>query len=304
MIYYIIIKKNKKKMRNVRDMQIIQIDITTQCNKSCSNCTRFCGHYAKEKIYYMDLKYIEDILISLKDYDGVVGLIGGEPTLHPQFNEICELLEKHRSIEKRGLWSNNPNSYTLNNYFTSERICVSEHKNIDPKDIDPNNIFVLDVHTPLLVSSESIKKKYNISDEEMNNYINNCWIQLLWSANINKKGAWFCEVAGMLSYLFNGPDGIDIKEHPDWWKYDLDKYQYQIDWACKKCGGAIPLHTKLSSIIEDDISEDNLEELKKLNSPKINNNKYVIYDKGFDLNIKDKFHGWNFKYIETLKNNK
>jgi len=272
-------------MRQIKDMWIIQIDVTNLCNKSCCNCTRFCGHYTKERIYFMDLKYIEDILITLKDFQGTVGIMGGEPLLHPQFPQILELFKKYRAYDKRGLWTNNKDCMKYaGNYFITNNIIINEHTGD-----------FISKHTPLLTSSESIKNKYNISQDTINKCIDKCWIQNEWSATINPKGAFFCEVAGMLSYLFNGVDGINIYDHPDWWKYDLSKYQYQIDWACKKCGGALPLKSKKSDIQIDDVSEDNLEELKKIDSPKIKANKYRIYDDGFHQDDEKRDYLWNWK---------
>ena len=270
-------------MRNIRDMWTIQIDITNVCNKTCSNCTRFCGHYTKDRLYNLDLNYIEDIIISLKDYNGCVGLIGGEPTLHPNFLEICEMLKKYRpDDQKRGLWTNDINSSNLTNYFNQNLIIINPHNNDS-------------LHTPLLVSSEHIKNRYNVSQEIMDKLIDECWIQNLWSATVNKKGAYFCEVAGMLAYLLDGPDGLNIYEHPDWWKYDLDMFKYQIDWACKRCGGAMPLKSKSSTITEDDISEDMLEKLKQINSPKIKNNKYFIYNDGLDMENEKRHYLWQWE---------
>lgn len=255
-------------MRQIRDMGIIEIDVTNVCNKSCTNCTRFCGHYTKDKIYNLDLKYIEDILITLKDFDKNVGLIGGEPTLHPEIDNIAKLYKKYRD-KKSCLFTNTEKSYRYDEYFGL--IHVNKHDGTQ-------------AHTGLLVSSESVKNKYNIPQEEIDKYIDKCWIQLEWSATVNPKGAFFCEVAGMLSYLYNGPDGLNIYEHPEWWKYDLSKFQYQIDWACKQCGGAMPLKPKPSNIEIDDVSEDNLEKLKSINSPKILKNKYEIYNDEFLYN--------------------
>jgi len=253
-------------MKNIRDMHIIEIDVTNLCNKSCCNCTRFCGHYVKDKIFFMNLKYIEDILITLKDYKRCVGAIGGEPTLHPDILKISELYKKYRNNDSV-LFSNTKDSIKYKNFYG--RISINDHTDINCK------------HSPLLVSSESIKEKYNISSEDVNFCIDKCWIQNQWSATVNLKGAYFCEVAGMLSYLLDGPDGLDIYEHPNWWKYDLDKYQYQIDWACEQCGGGMLLKEKTSNIEIDDISLDMLDKLIKIKSPKIIDNKYKLYDEGF-----------------------
>src|SRR5574343_539426 len=99
-------------MRQISEMNIIQIDITNLCTNSCSNCTRFCGHYTKDKIFFMDKDYFISALKSLKDFDGIVGIIGGEPTLHPLFVEFCQIFKELRpDIGKRGLWSNTYGNY-------------------------------------------------------------------------------------------------------------------------------------------------------------------------------------------------
>lgn len=61
----------------------------------------------------------------------------------------------------------------------------------------------------------------------------------------------------------------------EWWSLDLSEFQYQIDWACRKCGCQIPLKSKRSILEKDDISPSNLNRLKFTNSPKIQKNKYI-----------------------------
>ena len=69
-------------------------------------------------------------------------------------------------------------------------------------------------HTPILVSSQSLIK----DNWKREKYIDNCWLQMTWSAIINPKGGWFCEVAGAFSMLLDGPLGRDIEEDPEWGK--------------------------------------------------------------------------------------
>lgn len=76
-------------MKNISEMKIVQIDVTNICDKSCANCTRFCGHYRPDKLYFMELEDYEKAVISLKEFPGIIGMIGGEPTLHPKFPEMC-----------------------------------------------------------------------------------------------------------------------------------------------------------------------------------------------------------------------
>lgn len=268
-------------MRDIKNMTVIQIEATNLCNKSCSNCTRFCGHYSKDKIFFANLDDIEAALISLKDYPVVVGLIGGEPTLHPKFEEIARLYQKHRPRSKCGLWSN-----TTTKEFNFYRSLINEV--FDTQNLNDHTKGV--IHTPMLVSADSLSS----NEEEKEKFYENCWVQMTWSATVTPKGAYFCEVAGMLSYLFDGPDGIDVKKHPDWWKWPINAYRDQINWACHKCGGSFPCVPKKSIEVVDDISLDNLERLQAINSPKVIAGKYEIYNKGlkFGQNRKCDWY-WN-----------
>ena len=90
--------ENREKTRT------IHIEITNACNLQCSNCTRFVGHHRKP--YFMDLATVEESLINLIDFPGNVGIMGGEPTLHPEFLKILELMEKYiKDKSRRGLWT-------------------------------------------------------------------------------------------------------------------------------------------------------------------------------------------------------
>ncbi|MDR1740637.1 MAG: radical SAM protein [Synergistaceae bacterium] len=82
-------------MRNPKNMGIIQIDVTNVCPHTCSNCTRFCGHHKKP--FFMDMETFKQAVDSLDGFDGVVGVIGGEPTVHPRFEEIAEYLHDRRT---------------------------------------------------------------------------------------------------------------------------------------------------------------------------------------------------------------
>ena len=75
-------------MRSPKDMGIIEIDITNACVHACANCTRFCGHHKKP--FYMDFETFKKAVDSLKDYKGMIGIIGGEPTIHPEFERFVD----------------------------------------------------------------------------------------------------------------------------------------------------------------------------------------------------------------------
>jgi len=254
-------------MRNIREMNNILIDITNACNMTCSNCTRFCGHFRSDKIYFMDLDYFEKAVDSMMNFPNTVGVMGGEPTLHPNFPEICEIMQKLPEKRRRGLWSN-----TLTPQFqkygslinqTFGMFNLNDHKSKPIK------------HTPILMASEDFK---DVSKSEMDKIIDECWVQNFWSATITIKGAFFCEVAATMSTLFDGPVGWDITERPEWWKKEISEYKNQKEWACDKCGCAIPLTPRRSNEVIDDISISNLKRLQGVGSPKIKQGKFVLQE--------------------------
>lgn len=258
-------------MRLMSEMNVIQIEATNLCNRICSNCTRFCGHYTSDKIFFTSLEYIEKSLISLQDFPSIVGLIGGEPTLHPDFVSIVKLYRKYRPRHLCGLWTNTTTQQYKDNINLIDDVFGIQNLNDHTANI---------THTPLLVSSDSLSN----NNEEKTSYFQQCWVQMTWSATITPKGAYFCEVAGMICYLFDGIDGWNIENEPDWWKKPITDYTKQIEYACNKCGGAFPCIPRKSIENIDDVSMDNLIRLQKINSPKYNMNLCKLYDGTLQFN--------------------
>ena len=270
-------------MKSPKDQLIIQIDITNACIHKCSNCTRFCGHHPKT--FFMDFETFKNAVDSLDGYEGCVGVIGGEPTLHPEFEKFADYIKEKRikhSIKntrepivdmqsyilehftdfhksKAGLWSSLNKSYykhfeTINDSFEAQN--CNDHNNTC-------------LHQALLMS----RKDLGIDDEEWVVKRDNCWIQNTWSSTITPKGAFFCEVAGALDMLFNGPGGWDVK--PGWWKREPKDFTDQLHW-CELCSGCLDVPKRLSNDGKDDISETMAEKLITIGSPKMKNGLYVI----------------------------
>ena len=77
-------------MRNLYDINTIHIEVTNACNLECANCTRFVGHH--RKTFMIDMDQLRRALSSLEGFKGNIGIMGGEPTLHPKFEEICKIV--------------------------------------------------------------------------------------------------------------------------------------------------------------------------------------------------------------------
>ncbi len=272
-------------MRSPADMTVIQIDITNVCVHSCSNCTRFCGHH--QQPFFMDYQTFQKAVDSLKDFPRMVGIIGGEPTLHPDFERYLEYLRKSRLAEKiatfrypvedmlhyiktrldqshdakTGLWSCLNAGYykhfeVINETF--HRQFLNDHDNTC-------------LHQALLMP----RKDLGIPDDIWVKKRDACFAQSSWSATITPKGAFFCEIAGALDMLFHGPGGWEIE--PGWWKRTPDEFGEQLQW-CELCSACLDVPQRISSDERDDITPQMYERLKKIHSPKIAKGMYVIHE--------------------------
>lgn len=273
-------------MRSPADMIIIQIDITNACVHECANCTRMCGHHVKP--FFMRFDTFKKAVDSLADFPNTVGVIGGEPTLHPDFEHMADYLSASRlkkgvemarepivnmqgyltryfggdfTGENIGLWSSLSGTYykhfeTINDSFS--RQLLNDHNNEC-------------LHQALLMS----RKELGITDEEWIKKRDACWVQNTWSATITPKGAFFCEVAGALDMLFDGPGGWPIE--PGWWRRKPEEFGEQLQW-CEMCGGCLDVPKRLSSEERDDVTPGIFEKLKKLGSPKALDGRCVVHD--------------------------
>ena len=246
-------------MKCLVDQDIIEIDITNACINSCSNCSRFCGH---QKPYFMSFDQFKQAVDSMVRFPGITGFMGGEPLLHPQFEAFCEYALTKIPREKLGLLTSFPKGYEGYREIicrTFGSIFLNDHTKADF------------YHCPVLVAIEEVEP----DSRKMFLYIDHCWVQEKWSASINPKGAFFCEVAGAMAVLFDGNTGWPVE--PDWFTRTTKDYTAQIEEYCPKCGCAAPLPRRASIDGRDDISPGNLKRLEG-KSFKVKHNQYVISD--------------------------
>lgn len=247
-------------MRPIMDMDTVQIEITNACIKSCANCTRFCGHVQP---YFMSFDQFKEAVDSMVGYPKMVGIMGGEPILHPQFDEFCEYALSKIPRQQLGLWTSFPKGYEKHR----EIICKT-FKHILLNDHTRDDVY----HHPFLVAIEEC-----IPDDtnKMFYMINSCSFQMSWSASINPRGAWFCEIAASMSMLFEEGEGWKVE--PGWWWKQPWDFKEQIEKFCPKCGGAVPHKRRKSVETVDDISPKNLEKLKG-KSRRVDKGEYVVSD--------------------------
>jgi hypothetical protein len=127
-------------------------------------------------------------------------------------------------------------------------------------------------HHPVLITRHDLK----IPDRQWRELRDNCFVQKFWNAySITPKGAFFCEIAGVLDLLLDGPGGWPVE--PYWWRRKRKDCGAQRDW-CELCGAALPLPLRNANEHVDDISLQWLEWLTVAGSPRIRQGAYVLFD--------------------------
>lgn len=280
-------------MKSPRHMRIIEIDITNACDKRCSNCTRLCGH--QQKPFFMDFDTFKRAVDSLDGYQGIRSIMGGEPTLHPEFERFIRYLgskfpeRKNPFIYPQKDFIRQVHRVELDNFemindgveridivgpgmFSNMGASYKKHYEVIT-DILPfqglNDHLNPIYHQTALIT----RKELGIPDDEWIKIRDRCWLQNEWSAGITPKGCFFCEVAGVLDMLLDGPGGWPIE--PGWWKRTPDQFGDQLHW-CELCGFALHTFTRDSAEEVDDMSPEWYERLRKIESPKLKSGRYNV----------------------------
>lgn len=249
-------------MLAVRDKNVIQIEVTNACSNECTNCSRFVGHY--RETYFMPLEQVEKAIDSLLGFPGGIGIMGGEPLMHPDFPEICLLVKQMVPPEKRYLWTSGYNwnaSRRIIRKTFGENVHFNNHNDTTQK------------HHPMLLGISDV-----IDDKELiRQLIDDCWVNRKWSASINPKGCFFCEIAAAMDVLFEGPGGHPVVR--GWWNKDPDAYRDQIERYCYRCGACVPYFPVTLEEL-DVASTGNYLSLKEVDSPKLRKKGLKLYEEG------------------------
>jgi len=257
-------------MKPLNESWMVLIEITNHCWKNCLYCSRFSKHIRKDQRFHMPLEQIEQSIKSYEGFPRFIGIIGGEPTLHPQFKQVCELLLDYYPPSKYSLLTTGGKAYerhlpTIKKTFHGF-VSYNEHSEEQNKVCkhQPSTLAIDDV-----VKDEVIKK----------NLIDNCWVQLYWCPTIGVKGAFFCEVAYALDTILDGPGGYDIE--PGWWKKDPKDFQDQVERYCGRCGMPVPCERQVVGSKKELISKGNYDLYKKLKLPCMSDKDVELFDEVF-----------------------
>lgn len=265
-------------MKSPADMKIIQIDITNACTKRCANCTRFCGHHRTP--FLMDFDTFKTAVDSLKGFRGIVGIMGGEPTIHPEFDRFVRYYRDNIGYDDFSTTCTQPTTDFLRHILANAwHVDYSNHRglftSVTPKYYEHfeliqdtfgyqllNDHSNPSMHQTLMVT----RKELGIPDDVWVKLRDACWVQNLWSASITPKGAFFCEVAAAMDATLDGPGGWPVE--PGWWTRTPKDFADQLHW-CELCSACLPVPKRNANEETDDVSPVWHERLKAIGSPKL-----------------------------------
>jgi hypothetical protein len=229
------------KMRSPYQMGIIHIDITNKCDLACSNCMRLLEN--QSSFWDMTLDNFRLAVRSLQGYPGMISVMGGNPVMHPKFEDICNILvQEVPNKSQRGLFTNNVFKYAelaaetfgagnLNPHNDARGVkSIEELKSIG---WDGWHHSGFSSHSPVLTA---VKDLYG--EAEMWDRISKCEFNQYWSAAIiQNKGnlrAYFCEVAAAFDLARGTDHGIPVE--PGWWRRNISEFDEQVAHFCPGCG--------------------------------------------------------------------
>lgn len=117
-------------------LKSIELNITTTCNRSCSFCPHSWGFKKEDtREKFVSLDIVDRFIEWLSDYDNQITLCGlGEPTMHPQINDILDKFQKLNN--KIILVTNGYKLKDVVNHLGKIRARVSLYEPMDLPDID------------------------------------------------------------------------------------------------------------------------------------------------------------------------
>lgn len=228
------------------------IDITYYCGRECVYCTRYDRHLGNKR-YHMTLDQLEKALISYQGFNGLIGIIGGDPLLYPEFDKACEIIRKYYPPIKMHLFTSidpQKSKWKDDIYKTFAHIAYHPHTKEQEESFyhQPSTIAIMDV----------------VEDEELQDeLIDDCWVQRKWCPTITNDGAYFCEVGAGIAKLL-GVAGYDIS--PNWWQRKPEDFGQQLN-LCKFCGMCIPMNRQHMANKKEKISPSILKLLQASNLP-------------------------------------
>jgi len=246
---------------------VMQLAITSHCDGGrCSNCTQLLAYRQPR---HMRLENALAAIDSVADYPGVIGIFGGNPCLHPDFEKISRhLAEVIPDRRRRGLWTNNMNGHgdligEVYGYYN-----INVHGNVGAaaavrRDLPGVTVWGErageSVHGAVLPDLAAVLP----SEADRWALIAECDVNQRWSPAIVELGGrakgFFCEVAAAWADVCGHRSGVKIA--PGWWRRPMADFAAQVDRYCHGCGVPLRMAGRPDSDRKDDVTAGEREQM-------------------------------------------
>lgn len=183
-----------------------------------------CGYIPKDKLFYTplnDIEWMVDHVIANSHHKRKMGIFGGEPTIHPQFREMLELL-----AEKDWKFTVYTNGRKVPNLTVPKNVKMR----VDPKD-KPERQFVQTWNAPKDYYKREDHEWYFTELAQKYCFIwNNCRTLLY-----DKKG-YACVTFATIDILTGENHGWEMVEGKDVFERTFDEVVCQAKHYCYRCG--------------------------------------------------------------------
>lgn len=208
-----------------------EIVITNVCNLSCGGCCQMVGRFSKDQLWFISLEELDKSIQLLNKFPSKdsskspITIFGGEPTLHPKWDDIIQLLKGYSS-----------NIFWIN---TNGRL---GHKRYQKED---NLVWWVDLHPAnqlFVQTSYAAKDAIKLSSDAA--YWEKAQVDCpIWKGcqcSLYKGKAYFCENAAAIDWLYNnGKNGWDIDPNTNPFNKTKDEIDEQASHLCKRCGWCV-----------------------------------------------------------------
>lgn len=263
-------------MKTPLESPLLRIQISHDCPRSCSNCSDLAPYFHGDPPMRPD--FFATAVESAKGWLGpgrVLGVAGGEPTRHPDFEQISlsllEILNLPPRVNGRaaiaevqdmalsrlmerdgvcGLWTSLGDGF----YRHFETIFeVYGHINVESHGSGKR-------HQAVMIDRGDYAEITGQSDERWQENRDLCPYQRHHGPAINDKGAYFCTMAATLDrLLFDGRNAWPLEK--DWWKRKRKDFASQIS-LCDFCALAQPAPSQIDAVGRDILGRRAMNRLK------------------------------------------
>jgi len=200
--------------------ELIEIDITYQCNLRCLNCNR-SSTQAPDSVHMpvnMIEKFVDDSLNQNKVWRRI-RILGGEPTLHPKFSQIIQMLLQYKKAFP------DCKIEVVSNGFSKRTVRILDELS---SDITIENSFKSSTIQPSFGPFNKAPQDQVVN--QFVNYSNGCDIMQSCGVGLTPQGYYPCAVAGGIDRVLgisNGRNEIPAEN---------DSMEDLSERLCKLCG--------------------------------------------------------------------